>query len=172
MSDVTRTDAIALFDLTRTDLIALLALIVAAAALVVSIFSARFARRSAHATERQAAAAEALLPAPVSWRLEQADGGFTYMLRNVGTDLATGVRVITPTGFKGRLTADVKMGTFPQARPSRSIARSHGARISASCPWPGTARMFRFPCHSRRQSSEKRAGLSPELTRRRRPSRR
>lgn len=64
--------------------------------------SARQAKRSADAAERQAAAAEAALPPPppaVAWKAElrstaRKGKGATFVLRNVGTSTAAGVRVV------------------------------------------------------------------------------
>lgn len=57
-------------------------------------------RRAADAAERQAVAAEALLPKPpppIKWQLELLKAGrhgsASYALRNIGTETATGVKI-------------------------------------------------------------------------------
>jgi hypothetical protein len=79
---------------TSTDRIAIAALIVAVLALLVAIIAATYSRR-------QAVAAEASIPAPppaVDWRLER-DPTDGFRLRNIGTEAATGVRLVM-TQFK------------------------------------------------------------------------
>jgi hypothetical protein len=95
---------------------------IALAALAVSILANRNARlsaiaaeRGALAAERQAAAAEAALPPPtpaVQWYAEQA-GKRNYALRNVGTDTATGVRVVIPDSHKGLVRPEVTDSAVP-----------------------------------------------------------
>ena len=79
----------------------MLAATVSAAALIVAIMANHNAVRAADATERQAIPAEAASPAPlgaVAWRLEH-QAKKLFMLRNTGTDTATGVKVHYPDAY-------------------------------------------------------------------------
>lgn len=83
--------------------------------------SAREAKRSADAAERQAAAAEAALPPPppaVAWKAElrstpRKGRGATFVLRNVGTSTATGVRVVAPPAHDGLVRPELGNGEVP-----------------------------------------------------------
>jgi hypothetical protein len=83
--------------------------------------SARQAKRSADAAERQAAAAEAALPPPpppVAWSAElrstaRTGSGATYALRNTGTETATGVRVVVPASHDGLVRPELGDRTVP-----------------------------------------------------------
>ncbi|PZV99110.1 hypothetical protein SAMN05443287_102346 [Micromonospora phaseoli] len=76
-------------------------------ALAVSVRSLRHAQRAADAAERQAVAAELAVPPappPVSWQAELprtrwGEIGTPYVIRNVGSEPATGVEVMS-RGFK------------------------------------------------------------------------
>jgi hypothetical protein len=108
--------------------------LIALCALVVAIFanrnasrsadasedSARQAKRSADAAERQAAAAEAALPPPppaVAWvadlRSTARGGGVTYVLRNIGTEPASGVQVVVPPSHNGLIRPQLDDGPIP-----------------------------------------------------------
>ncbi|MBQ1030387.1 hypothetical protein KBX26_10305 [Micromonospora sp. C97] len=96
------------------DVADIITIIIAALALLVSGWSVRYARTSAHsadksavaaersadAAERQASAAEAALPPPppdVAWVTQRA-GKSRCLLRNIGTKSATGVRWVKTGG--------------------------------------------------------------------------
>ena len=83
--------------------------------------SAREAKRSADAAERQAAAAEAALPSPppaVAWKAElrstaRKGKGATFVLRNVGTSTAAGVRTVVPPAYDGLVRSEPGNGEVP-----------------------------------------------------------
>ncbi|GAA2912087.1 hypothetical protein Acy02nite_90080 [Actinoplanes cyaneus] len=83
--------------------------------------SAREAKRSADAAERQAAAAEAALPPPppdVAWKAERRStarkgSGATFVLRNVGTSTASGVRVVVPPAYNGLVRSELGNNEVP-----------------------------------------------------------
>lgn len=76
------------------------------AALLVSIRSLRHARRAADAAQRQAVAAEKVVPPAIAWQIEHEDRfryvseflATPYILRNVGIQTATGVTVDSAHG--------------------------------------------------------------------------
>ncbi|MEV4707863.1 hypothetical protein [Actinoplanes sp. NPDC049316] len=83
--------------------------------------SAREAKRSADAAERQAAAAEAALAPPppaVAWKAElrstaRRGKGATFVLRNVGTSTAAGVRVVVPPAYEALIRSELESGEVP-----------------------------------------------------------
>ncbi|MFV2101011.1 hypothetical protein [Micromonospora sp. LOL_024] len=92
-------------------------------ALAVSVRSLRHARRAADAAERQAVAAELAVPPappPVSWQAElprtrRVEIGTPYVIRNVGSEPATGVTVMS-RGFKiSRIEGLDEGGVLPGA---------------------------------------------------------
>jgi hypothetical protein len=80
--------------------------------------SAREAKRTADAAERQAAAAEGALPASpaaVAWTAKlrstaRRGKGATFVLRNVGTSTAAGVRVVVPPAYDGLVRSELGNG--------------------------------------------------------------
>ncbi|MFI5931273.1 hypothetical protein [Actinoplanes sp. NPDC051494] len=98
----------------------MLAVVVSMAALLVSLVAAGYARRSAIAAERQARAAEAVIPPrppAVDWKIEPGHDG-AYRLRNIGTSTATGVRIDLPESFAGQVHADLGNGSIS---PGKSV---------------------------------------------------
>ncbi len=82
--------------------------------------SAREAKRSADAAERQAAAEAALPPPPpaVAWKAElrgiaRKGKGATFVLRNVGTSTAAGVQVVVPPAHDGLVRPELGSGEVP-----------------------------------------------------------
>ncbi|WP_127543496.1 hypothetical protein [Actinoplanes sp. OR16] len=69
--------------------------VVAVGAFILSGYAIQYARRSAEASERQAAAAELMVPVPtppVSWKVTGSQGSQGRTLRHTGTETATGLR--------------------------------------------------------------------------------
>jgi hypothetical protein len=99
--------------------------------------SARESKPSADAAERQAAAAEAALPPPppaVAWEVElrstaHKGEGATFVLRNVGTSTAAGVRVLVPPAYDGLVR--LELGT---ARCLLTVGSRSWSSVSTNFP--------------------------------------
>jgi hypothetical protein len=111
------------------DHIALAALIVSGLALAVSVTAVIYSRRQAIAAEKSIPKP----PPPVDWKIEPS--GASYLLRNVGTETATGVRADLPKNFPGR----IRLTGGDTVRPQSSLG------LEVTVIWARASRVAEIP---------------------------